>query len=453
LTDALGLDQLAADEGFAVQPSQSGTTIRIAVYSSRRLFRDALATCLGSLIDFTVAGDAADIESLMTLCELSQPDVVVLDAEADAAALLRTIRNRFPMIYPVLLYEKLAAPELAELRTASPTGLVPFTYGLHTLLAVLRKSGGLQPAHRSGGARLTERQLEILMLISSGHSVAEIADLLAISAGTVQNHKRRLYAKLWATSGADAVARAASVGIMSTSATAGPLPLHTAEEGRPPLVVVRGRPGYAVDRVLVVLVRGRLPFVRVQVEHSRRDAHWLGWHRGPITNVLVDPEPTHWPTAGRPTGHRVVVVRSGGLDQAALVRDLSRGAGAIIETERAETQLLPALELAADGCLVIGGGQARPVARAVISHSAERMSRVPEVTARERDILSSIALGHTVRQTARSLGITTKTVENTQAHLFSKLRVRNRAGALAAAYALGLIAPAVDAASQAGLLG
>lgn len=435
-----------------MQPSTSGTTIRVAVYSGRRLLRDALSACLGSLVDFTVVGDAADIESLMTLCELAQPDVVLLDAGAGAPALLRTVRDRFPAIYPVLIYEQLAPQDLTDLRAASPTGLVPFSYGLHTLLAVLRKSGRGRPAHRSGAARLTERQLEILMLISSGHSVAEIADLLAISAGTVQNHKRRLYAKLWATSGADAVARAASVGIMSTEAATAPLPPHPTEEGRPPLVVVRGRSGYAVDRVLVALVRGRLPFVRVQVEHTRRDAHWLRWHRGPITTVLVDPEPAHWPT-GRPAGHRVLVVRSGGLDHAALVRDLSRGAGGVLEVDRVEAQLVPALQLVTEGALVVGSGQARPVARAVISHSAERMSRVPEVTARERDILSSIALGHTVRQTARSLGITTKTVENTQAHLFSKLRVRNRAGALAAAYALGLITPAMDAASQAGLLG
>ncbi|MEN3362161.1 MAG: two-component system, NarL family, nitrate/nitrite response regulator NarL [Mycobacteriales bacterium] len=435
-----------------MQPFQREAPIRIAVHSSRRLLRDALAAYLATLPDFTVVGDAADVESLMTLCELAQPDVVLMDAEPGVSAVLRTLKARFPVVHPVLVYEKLSSTDLAEMRTSSLAGMVPFSYSLHTLLAVLRNPGNMRSAPRAGNARLTERQLEILMLISSGHSVAEIAELLAISAGTVQNHKRRLYAKLWATSGADAVARAASVGLMSTPATVDPPPAAANEEGWPALVVVRGRPGCAVDRVLVELVRHKVPYVRVQVEHTRRDAHWLRWHRGPITTVLVDPEPAHWPT-GRPAGHRVLVVRSGVLDQAAMVRDLSRGAGGIIETDRVEGQLMAALALAAEGCLVIGGSQARPVARAVISHSAERRSRVPEVTARERDILSSIALGHTVRQTARSLGITTKTVENTQAHLFSKLRVHNRAGALAAAYALGLISPAGDAAGEAGLLG
>ncbi|MFI5896142.1 LuxR family transcriptional regulator [Actinoplanes sp. NPDC051513] len=64
---------------------------------------------------------------------------------------------------------------------------------------------------------------------------------------------------------------------------------------------------------------------------------------------------------------------------------------------------------------------------------------LPELTVREADILRSIARGDTVRQTARSLGIAEKTVENTQARLFRKLGARNRAGALATAHALGLL--------------
>jgi DNA-binding CsgD family transcriptional regulator len=75
---------------------------------------------------------------------------------------------------------------------------------------------------------------------------------------------------------------------------------------------------------------------------------------------------------------------------------------------------------------------------------ADHPAGLPELTAREADILNSIAHGHTVRQTARSLGIATKTVENTQARLFRKLGVHNRTGALSMAYRLGIINPAVD---------
>src|SRR5262249_62259346 len=64
---------------------------------------------------------------------------------------------------------------------------------------------------------------------------------------------------------------------------------------------------------------------------------------------------------------------------------------------------------------------------------------LPELTSRESDILSSLARGHSIRQTARELGIAPKTVENVQTRLFRKLGVRNRAGALAVADAFGLL--------------
>ena len=56
-----------------------------------------------------------------------------------------------------------------------------------------------------------------------------------------------------------------------------------------------------------------------------------------------------------------------------------------------------------------------------------------------RRILGSIARGHTIRQTARALGIAAKTVENTQARLFRKLGARNRAETLTIARDVGLL--------------
>ena len=73
---------------------------------------------------------------------------------------------------------------------------------------------------------------------------------------------------------------------------------------------------------------------------------------------------------------------------------------------------------------------------------------MPKLTAREYDILGSIARGHTIRQTARTLGIAAKTVENTQARLFRKLGARNRMEALTIADALGLIDRAAPPADQ-----
>lgn len=61
------------------------------------------------------------------------------------------------------------------------------------------------------------------------------------------------------------------------------------------------------------------------------------------------------------------------------------------------------------------------------------------LTRRERDILASIACGHTVRQTAQGLGIAIKTVQSEQRQLFSRLGATNRAEALVLASGLGLV--------------
>jgi DNA-binding NarL/FixJ family response regulator len=65
---------------------------------------------------------------------------------------------------------------------------------------------------------------------------------------------------------------------------------------------------------------------------------------------------------------------------------------------------------------------------------------VPVVlSARECDVLRSLAAGRSIKQTARLLGIAAKTVESTQARLYRKLSVRNRTEALTTAYRLGLL--------------
>ncbi|GLZ35390.1 hypothetical protein Lesp02_75770 [Lentzea sp. NBRC 105346] len=82
-------------------------------------------------------------------------------------------------------------------------------------------------------------------------------------------------------------------------------------------------------------------------------------------------------------------------------------------------------------------GLVRPNGRVVGARTSP--DGLPELTHRDADILESIARGDSVRQTAQALGIAVKTVEAEQRQLFFKLRVHNRAQALAEARRLGLV--------------
>lgn len=65
----------------------------------------------------------------------------------------------------------------------------------------------------------------------------------------------------------------------------------------------------------------------------------------------------------------------------------------------------------------------------------------PELTEREREILSLITAGEGNIQVARRLGLSAKTVANHVSNILTKLQVQNRAEAIAAARQAGLDNP------------
>jgi DNA-binding CsgD family transcriptional regulator len=357
---------------------------------------------------------------------------------------LRGLHEAFPAVELVVTYSDLTPPALHAAVQAGLTGLVPCAHGLEAVLRMLRQRAAPLGRGAPDGLALTDRELGIMSLLGAGHSVPEMAELLGISPRTVENHKRHLYAKLGVGTQSHAVSRAASLGLLQPVGDAEATLWPTAEDGRDPLVVVGGAPGECLDEVVLALSTRGLPFVYAARRLPLNQANWAGWHRGPLTAVLVDPQTDDWllPTA---LGVAAVVVHSTDPTLAMVVDALLRGAHALLRGDQVSADLEPVLSMVGRGYFTMSAERLGELTDWMWLRLAERPSGLPELTARECDILGSIASGHTVRQTARALGIAAKTVENTQARLFRKLGARNRAGALTIAYRLGLIDPTVAA--------
>ena len=406
--------------------------IRVAIKSERRLFRDALATCVAAQPEFTVVGHVADVNDLLFLVDLRRPDVVLFDLGPSVRPTvdgLMALRERFDLAHVVLVYERLNPAELAAVWHAGVGTVVPCSHGLDALLVVLQRYAAGHAEYdgppTEGAAGLTDQEREIITLVSAGHTAVRIAELLDISLHTVDNCKRRIYQKLEVGSQSHAVARAAVLGIVE----------------RPVLSMTRYKETNGES--MYVVVGGRDSPTRQTVVSTVRDSGIAfslngSLDRTPTLMVLVDPDGTDWPDPDAPRVP-VVLVHSAPLCRATVISALVRGLAGIVPGDRAAQELVQVLRLAARGYLVLDHTEARTFIDAAWARRAEPESGLPDLTARECDILRSIASGHTVRQTARSLGIAEKTVENTQARLFRKLGVRNRAGALATAYALGLL--------------
>jgi DNA-binding NarL/FixJ family response regulator len=409
--------------------------IRIAVLSDRRLFRDALATCLEAQAEYEVVGHAADLDDLLLLCELRHPDVVLVDVGPGLAGgrdSLDKLGDCVARARVVVVYERLTPSELAALWRLGVDTLVPCSHGLDALLVVLARYINEDSAPPTNGDGLTEREREIITLVSAGHTVDRIAGLLEISNSAVANAKRRIYHKLEVASQSQAVARAAALGIVTRRV---PPAVTNGHSHGAVTAVLRGTEGNARQQVAAALLAGGIPF---SIEMETCSAEPADFEKnGPVLVVLVDPEPGDWPN-GRHAGVPVALVRSEPPRRAEVLEALLRGVVAVVTVDRVAVDLVPALTLATHGYLAVEAGALLDAVRGPTCVPANG-GGLPELTSRECDILRSIADGHTVRQTARVLGIAEKTVENTQARLFRKLGARNRAGALAAAHALGLL--------------
>lgn len=153
--------------------------------------------------------------------------------------------------------------------------------------------------------------------------------------------------------------------------------------------------------------------------------------------LLVEPSPEHWAEVrSLEVPVPIVLVLSEAGDDADVVDSVMAGADAVLHCDSDPETVLAVMGQVSRGGSVMEPAQMRAVAglaRAAAAHPGIVLSR------REAEILASIAEGKAVKQTARDLGISPKTVENLQGRLFRKLEARNRAQAVARAHALGLL--------------
>jgi two-component system, NarL family, nitrate/nitrite response regulator NarL len=396
------------------------------------MFRDALVVCFRAQPECVVVGNVSRLDDLRSVCRLRRPDVAVVDVGAGRVD-LESLRDCVALTKVVVVYESLTLADLGELCRIGVDTLIPSSHGLDALLVVLRRYLAEDPAAVAQDG-FTELEKQIMTLVSAGHTVHEIAQLLETSTSSVANIKRRIYRKLQVVSQGQAVARATALGILTQPATAFVRPECPECPAGAVLGILRGTAGPAWQQVVDALRAGGIPFTTDaggQVPQQRTDG--LEPVRSPI--VLVDPAPEDWPV-GPETGAPVVLVRTVPPHRQEAIEALLRGARVVMTADHVATDLVPALTLATHGHVTVEGEVARAALQAVRSPAVQGL---PELTSRELDILRLIANGHTMRQTARALGIAEKTVENTQSRLYRKLGARNRASALVAAHALGLL--------------
>jgi DNA-binding NarL/FixJ family response regulator len=180
--------------------------VRVAVAE----FEDIVARGLRALIDedeslaLVAAGIAHDL--LPGLLGSEKPDVAIVNfGSLESAAELRKLHRRFPATKLVVLANRPTATESRQMLAFGATACLSKSSEARDVLnAIHLASRGLHVLPSAQDAAppapgpdvLTPREAEVMELLQSGKSNAEIAQELHIGIETVRSHARRIYRKL-----------------------------------------------------------------------------------------------------------------------------------------------------------------------------------------------------------------------------------------------------------------
>lgn len=213
--------------------------IRVVVVDDQAMVRGALASLLSLEDDIEVCGQAANgAEAIALLAELTRGsaqvpsaqepspgvDVLLTDIEMpvmDGITTTEAVRARFPGVR-ILVLTTFGRPGYVQraLNAGASGFLVKDAPSEELAEAIRRVHAGLRQVDASlavealtaGASPLTEREVEILREVARGGTVADIAQAVGLSQGTVRNHISATMTKTGARTRAEAAAQATANG-------------------------------------------------------------------------------------------------------------------------------------------------------------------------------------------------------------------------------------------------
>jgi DNA-binding NarL/FixJ family response regulator len=199
--------------------------VRVFLVDDHEIVRGGLKALVDAQEDMSVVGEAANgLAGVQGALELL-PDVVVMDLSMPVLGGIEAterIKTGSPDVKVLALTAREERGYIELLMAAGASGYVLKRSAADDLVRAIRAValGGLYldpamtatslpPARQNGeytaGARLSDRESEVLRLIAEGHAVKDIAAKLAISTRTLETYRARAMEKLSLKTRADIV--------------------------------------------------------------------------------------------------------------------------------------------------------------------------------------------------------------------------------------------------------
>ena len=193
--------------------------IRVLLADDHTILRDGIRALLEDQDDMEVIGEAEDGLATVKMVAKLKPDVVVMDIAMpllNGLEATRQIHRDYPQVKVLILTMHENEEYIRQVLAAGALGYVLKDAAARELLGAIRtvnqgeavlspaitrlviedylRWGDIRPEDTSNG--LTPREREVLQLIAEGYTNKEIAEILSLSAKTIQSHRTNLMNKL-----------------------------------------------------------------------------------------------------------------------------------------------------------------------------------------------------------------------------------------------------------------
>ena len=213
--------------------------VRVLIADEHPVIRGVIRLACESTIGIQVVGESGDGEETLRAATELAPDVIVLDLELpdiDGVDVIRGLRANGFSGAILVVTERTDGATVLECMRLGVKGFTDKVTAIRTIAGKIRavargerrvdadleqaavmELGRFARQAREGSeiaASLTPREHEVLEMISRGFTMRQIATRLHISPRTVETHVAKLYRKLAVRTRVQAVARAASLGLI-----------------------------------------------------------------------------------------------------------------------------------------------------------------------------------------------------------------------------------------------
>jgi two-component system, NarL family, invasion response regulator UvrY len=190
--------------------------IKVLIVDDHAIVRMGIRQLLGSSSDIEIIAEADNGEKALVLVKEHQPDIVVLDMKMpgiDGWEVIRRLKSPSTSCKIIALSAMASDPLPMKVLQLGAMGYLSKESSLEELTTAIRRihkgerylsadlaqkiaMKSLEPEGESPFENLSEREMQVMLMITSGLKVPEIAKRLFLSTKTINCYRYRMFAKL-----------------------------------------------------------------------------------------------------------------------------------------------------------------------------------------------------------------------------------------------------------------